>query len=214
VREKMTEDINEIFKKAEDEMYKHKLSESMSMRSNMIEIIMSTLFEKSDRELLHSKRVSSLAVSIAEELDLSKDKINQLRTAGLMHDIGKIGIEEKILNKDSSLNDSEWKEIMRHPEIGYRILSSVNEFSEIAELVLSHHERWDGTGYPRGLCGEDICIEARIIALADSFDAMTSDRPYRKAFSEKEAVIEIEKNANKQFDPRISKVLIEKVLKK
>ncbi|MEI6602227.1 MAG: HD domain-containing phosphohydrolase [Clostridia bacterium] len=214
VRQKMTEDINEIFKRAEDDMYKHKLSESMSMRSNTIELIMRTLFEKSNREMLHSKRVSSLCVAIAEELALNKDEINQLRTAGLMHDIGKIGIDENILNKDSSLQTMEWNEIVRHPEIGYRILSSVNEFSEIAEFVLSHHERWDGTGYPRGLIGEKICLQARIIAVADAFDAMTSDRPYRKALNIEEAVLEIKKNAATQFDPNIAGIFIEKVLNK
>jgi|GEM_PF-548356 len=214
VRQKMTEDINDIFKRAEDDMYKHKLSESMSMRSNTIELIMRTLFEKSNREMLHSKRVSSLCVSIAEEMALNKDEINQLRTAGLMHDIGKIGIDENILNKDSSLQTLEWNEIVRHPEIGYRILSSVNEFSEIAEFILSHHERWDGTGYPRGLKGEKICLQARIIAVADAFDAMTSDRPYRKALNIEEAVLEIEKNAAVQFDPNIAGLFIKRVLKK
>ena len=214
VRGKMTEDINDIFKKAEDDMYKNKLNESMSLRSNTIEIILQTLFEKSNREMFHSKRVSSIAVSIAEQLHLSKDEINQIRTTGLMHDIGKIGIDEGILNKESSLSDVEWEEIKRHPEIGYRILSSVNEFSEISEFVLSHHERWDGSGYPRGLNGENICLQARIIAVADAFDAMTSERSYRKPLSEEDAIFEIENNSNKQFDTKIVKIFIERVLER
>ncbi|MEI6578104.1 MAG: HD domain-containing phosphohydrolase, partial [Eubacteriales bacterium] len=119
-----------------------------------------------------------------------------------------------ILNKAKKLRNDEWTELRRHSEIGYRILSSVNEFSEIADCVLEHHERWDGTGYPRGLAGADISLQARVITIADAFDAITSDRSYRKALSEKEAIIEITSCAGKQFDPEIVSVFIEKVLLK
>lgn len=147
-------------------------------------------------------------------MNLDKDNVNQLRTAGLMHDIGKIGIEDKILNKDGKLNNHEWLEIKRHPEIGYRILSSANEFSKLADCVLEHHERWDGKGYPKGIDGLSISLQARIIAIADAYDAMTSERAYRKALSIEEAIAELRKYSGTQFDPEIVKVFIEKVMGK
>jgi len=124
--------------------------------------------------------------------------------------LGKIGIDKKILNKIEKLNSDEWNEVERHPEIGYRILGSVYEFSEIAEYVLEHHEKWDGKGYPRGLKGEEISIQARIISVADAYDAMTSDRSYRTALSIEKAITEIKKCAGTQFDPEIAKIFIEK----
>ena len=185
------EGIQVIFKETEDQMYTNKLFESSSIRSKTIDLIMSTLYEKNEREMFHSERVSEICDAIASNMNLDKDAITQIKVAGLMHDIGKIGIDEKILNNPNKLNYDEWKEIKRHPEIGYRILSSVNEFSETANYVLEHQERWDGKGYPRGLKGMEISIPARIIALADAFDAMTSERNYKKALNEEEAILEI-----------------------
>jgi len=208
------QDIVDIFKNAEDYMYRHKLYESTSIRNKTIDIIMNTLYEKSNREMLHSKRMSEICEKIAIGMNFDKDNINQIRIAGLMHDIGKIGIDEKILNKPSKLNNDEWKEIRRHPEIGYRILSSSNEFSEISEYVLKHHERWDGNGYPGKFKCEEISIQARIIAVADSYDAMTSDRPYRKALNVEEAIKEIERCSGTQFDPLVVDVFIERVINK
>jgi putative nucleotidyltransferase with HDIG domain len=204
--------MEEVFKEAEDDMYRHKLSESSSMRSKTIDLIMNSLFEKNSRESFHSKRVSELCVGIASSMGKDHDFINKIRIAGLMHDIGKIGIADSILNKVETLNNDEWHEIKRHSEIGYRILSAVNEFSELADCILEHHERWDGKGYPKGIAGDKISAEARIIAIADTYDAMTSDRPYRKAFSDREAVKEILLNAGTQFDPAIVKVFTDKVL--
>ena len=212
VKNFISEDINEVFGHAEDNMYKNKLYESSSMRSRTIDIIMNTLFEKNNREMLHSQRVSAICEAIASKMNFDKDDTNQLRLAGLMHDIGKIGIDEQILNKPMKLNGSERNEIHRHSEIGYRILSSVNEFSEIAEYVLAHHERWDGGGYPKGLKGDQIPLKARIISIADAYDAMTSTRTYREALSMKEAAKEIIRCSNTQFDADIAKIFVEKVL--
>ncbi len=212
VRNEPSEEINDIFKKAEDDMYRHKLVESSSIRSKTISLIMNTLYEKNGREMLHSKRVGELCEIIAQTINLDSNAVDQLRLAGLMHDIGKIGIEENILNKPSKLNRDERLEMKRHSEIGYRILSSVNEFSEIADFVLEHHERWDGKGYPQGLKGEEISLQARIIALADAYDAITSDRTYQKALSEEQAAAEIKRCAGTQFDPQIAEVFLEKVL--
>ncbi len=212
VKQETSEHIEEVFMKAEDDMYRHKLSESTSMRSKTIDLIMNTLFEKSNREMFHSNRVGSICEAIAENMSFTKDEINEVKLAGLMHDIGKIGISETVLNDSNKLNSEEWLEIKRHSEIGYRILGSVNEFSQIANYVLEHHEKWDGTGYPKGLKGDEISLQARIIAVADAYDAMISDRAYRKALSEDEAIAEIKKCSGTQFDPKVVKVLIEKVL--
>lgn len=205
--------MQDILKESEDYMYRHKLFESTSMRSKSIDLIMNTLYEKNRREMLHSKRVSNICEKIAIALNLSIDKVNQIRTAGLLHDIGKIGIDESILNSVGRLNADEWKEVMKHSEIGYRILSSANEFAEIAEFILEHHERWDGSGYPKGIKGLEIKRQARIITIADSFDAMTRERTYKDSLNLEEAISEIISCAGKQFDPDIAKVFVEKVIR-
>jgi putative nucleotidyltransferase with HDIG domain len=206
--------MEEVFKKAEDFMYRRKLYESSSMRYKTITLIINTLYEKNKREEEHSRRVGYLCKQIATALGLGQENINELQTAGLMHDIGKISVSEDVLNKDSSLSDSEWSEIKRHPEIGYNILRSVTEYASLAEYVLAHHERWDGKGYPKGLKGELIPLQARIIGLADSYDMMTSERPYGIRLSREEAVKEIIECSGKQFDPELVKVFIEKVFAK
>jgi putative nucleotidyltransferase with HDIG domain len=175
---------------------------------------MNALFEKSSRESQHSKRVSALCRAIAAEMNFEKDDINQIRIAGLVHDIGKIGIDEKILNKAGRLSDFEWSELKKHPEAGWRILSSMAEFSEIAKFVLDHHEKFDGSGYPNGLKGEEIPIEARIITVSDSYDAMTSRRSYRDAISKEEALKEIIRCSGTHFDPEVVDVFVKKVFPK
>ena len=135
-----------------------------------------------------------------------------LKTFGLMHDIGKIAIYEHLLNKSGTLSEDEWLEMKRHPEIGYRILSAVNDMSEIADLTLAHHENWDGSGYPKGLKGHQIPLESRMIQLADAYDAMTCDRPYRKALNPEVAVGEIVRSSGRQFDPELSRIFVEEVL--
>jgi HD-GYP domain-containing protein (c-di-GMP phosphodiesterase class II) len=147
-------------------------------------------------------------------MDFSEKNVNQIKIAGLMHDIGKIEIDEKILNKPDKLSKDEWERMQRHPEIGYRILSSINEFAAIANDILEHHERWDMKGYPRGLKGEEISLRARIIAVADAFDAMTTSQVFGKTLSEDEAINEIRSCAGTQFDPAVAQVFIEKVLGK
>ena len=200
-----------VFKKAEDYMYRRKLPESASMRNKTVKVIIKTLYEKSEREQKHSARVSHLCGALGTALDLSVEDISELRTAGLMHDIGKIILDDRILDKASSLSEVEFCEFQRHAETGYRILSSVNEFAPLAEYVLAHHERWDGKGYPKGLQGAEIPLQARILAVADTYDAMTSDRPYRKALSNDAAIKEIKGNAGTQFDPDIARVFLEHI---
>jgi diguanylate cyclase (GGDEF)-like protein/PAS domain S-box-containing protein/putative nucleotidyltransferase with HDIG domain len=208
------EDLIKVLKTAEDYMYKNKIIENEGMRANTISTIINTLHEKNQREEQHSQRVSEICQKIGQALDFSELEVNKLKVVGLLHDIGKIAIEEGILNKPGKLTEQEWAEIKRHPDIGYRILSSSREMLELADCILAHHERWDGTGYPKGLKGEVIPRVARIIALADSYDAMVSERPYRNALSEEEVIAEFRKNAGTQFDPEITRIFIEQVLVK
>jgi len=211
-KENENQNIQDIFKSAEDSMYRQKLGESSSIKSKTIDLIMNTLYEKNPREQLHSKRVSETCEFISQSMNLSEADSQQMKIAGLMHDIGKIGIDEHVLNSTGLLNHDEWEEIRRHSEVGYRILSSCNEFAEIAESVLEHHERWDGKGYPKGLQGEEISLAARIIAIADSFDAMTGERTYKSSLSVDEALEEIMKCAGTQFDPNITKVFVKRLI--
>ncbi|NTW96796.1 MAG: diguanylate cyclase [Erysipelotrichaceae bacterium] len=197
------QDMLQVVINAENHMYQLKSYESASMRHNTIELIMKALFEKNQREKYHSDRVSFISKTLAIKAGLSKDEVKRIQTAGLMHDIGKIGISETILNNPSKLSEQDFLEIQKHPEIGYRILNASSDFNIISEDVLQHHERWDGKGYPKGLKGEEISIVARIIALADTYDAMISDRAYRKAYSKEYALAEIEKCSGSQFDPKL-----------
>ncbi|KNZ41983.1 hypothetical protein AKG39_09080 [Acetobacterium bakii] len=206
------EDIQEIFKKAEDDMYRHKLYESSSTRSKSIELIMNNLYERSHQEMRHSKSVAKMCEAMGTKLHFNKAAVDEIKMAGLMHDIGKMGIDEKLLNRSAPSAEDEYKVIRKHPEIGYRILSASNEFSEMAKYVLEHHERWDGKGYPKGLKDQEISLQARIIAVADAFDSMTNKKCSQKSFSRAEAIDEIKKNMGTQFDPDIAKLFLEKCL--
>lgn len=201
--------FDEVFKAAEDEMYKTKLFEFSSNRSETIKTILNTLYVKNPREELHSRRVSGYCQRIGEVLHLRPDEINLLRNMANLHDIGKIAIDDSILNKTEPLTPEDWQEIRKHPEIGYRLLVSSTEHAEIAQDILYHHERWDGSGYPKGLIGEEIPFFSRIIAIADAYDAMTSERPYRHALLHTQAIEEIRKNLGTQFDPVIAQKFID-----
>lgn len=192
-----------IFTRAENAMYRVKIYERSSSRSQSIHIIMNTLFEKSEREMMHSKRVGEIAARIALTMKYDDDFVNQIKTAGFLHDIGKIGIAEEILNKAGRLENSEWEEIGKHPEKGWRILGHSEEYFELADIILHHHEWWDGSGYPHKIGGLAIPVQARIIAVADAFDAMTEPRTYKQTMSKTEAVVELKKCAGTQFDPDV-----------
>lgn len=201
--------IQDTMKAAEDDMYAHKLFEVSSHRNETIKTILKTLHEKNPREEKHSARVSKICAQIGSALGMKNEEIALLKAISNLHDIGKIAIDDAILNKPGKLDEKEWEQIKRHPEIGYRILSTSPEYAEIAQDILSHHERYDGRGYPRGIKGESIPIRARIISVADSYDAMVSERPYRKPLSHEEAIEEIRRNLGSQFDPKIGQLFIE-----
>ena len=156
----------------------------------------------------HSKKVSEYAVALAEALNLEPLEINKLSTCALLHDIGKIGISDEILTKQGELTAEEWEAIKTHPQLGATIVSHVGNLAPYVLGILHHHERYDGSGYPQGLKGEEIPLEARILAIADAFAAMTSERPFSNALPHEEALEEIKRGAGKQFDPKLAKVFL------
>jgi len=156
----------------------------------------------------HSDRVTHYAVKVAREMKLSESEVRNIEYASLIHDIGKIGIQEAILSKRGKLSDTEYEILKMHPLIGESIITPVKFLNGIAPLILYHHERFDGKGYLEGLSGEKIPLGARIISVADAFDAMTSDRPYRKGFTEEDARRELEKESGRRFDPEVVKAFL------
>ena len=207
------EKLSDVVRKAEDSMYRRKMTESKSMRSRTVDAIMRTLHEKNPREADHSVRVSDICRRIGRALGFTDAQVNTLYLVGYLHDIGKIALEEEILNKPGRLTDEEFDAVRRHPEIGWRILRSSYEVEEIADAILAHHERWDGKGYPKRLRGEEIPVYARIVAVADSYDAMTGVRTYRRSISPQQAAEEIARCAGKQFDPAVAQAFVGVVFK-
>lgn len=156
----------------------------------------------------HSIRVAHLSCEIASEMGLDEEIINRIHISGHLHDIGKIGISDKILNKEESLENWEYERLKEHSEIGYNIVKEIKGFEEISKIILYHHEWYNGNGYPKGIKVNDIPIESRIISVADAFDAMVSDRAYRKALSIDEAIARLIKGKGSQFDPKIVDIFL------
>ena len=170
---------------------------------------LSTIVEASDPYTAgHSAKVTEIAIKIAQEMGLRDGEINTLRIAGLLHDVGKVGIPGSVLNKPSELTQAEWLMIQAHPVVSAQTAERVAAFKDAVPIIRHHHERWDGSGYPDGLKGEGIPPLARILAVADGFEAMTSARPYRGARTEGEALAELEKGAGTQWDPEVVKVFL------
>jgi HD-GYP domain-containing protein (c-di-GMP phosphodiesterase class II) len=208
IKSNLESNSKDTIKIAENIMYKRKLVEGRSMRNHAIQGILKTLTDKYIDEKTHSERVSQICQAIGNAMGMNKDDVQELKMAGLLHDIGKISIPDAILDKTSSLTQDEYAIIKTHPEISYQILRAADEYSDLATYALSHHERFDGKGYPKGLKGEKIPLFSRIIAVADAYEAMTANRPYRKALSSSFAQSELQKNANTQFDGSIVTVFL------
>ncbi len=204
--EKNAENINiaDVMNLAEKRMYRNKLMEDKSSRGATISSLSRTLHEKHSETEEHTLRIRNLSLQLGKRLKLTQDKLDELELLALLHDIGKIGIPDHILLKPSKLTDEEWHIMKTHTEIGYRIAQSTPELSHIASGILAHHEKFDGTGYPNGLKGEQIPISSRIINIVDSFDVMTHQRVYKQAFSTDYATKEIIKCSGTQFDPLIA----------
>lgn len=202
----------EVLTLADNNMYKEKLRYGKLMRSQTIEVVLKNIHLKYDQEQIHTERVSEYCEAIARAMGLGEKAVQDVKTAGVLHDIGKIMIPPALLNKPGRLTEEEFEVVKRHPEISYQILKSVDEYAGVAEDVLHHHERLDGTGYPEGLSGGEIPLNARIIAVADAYEAMTAKRPYHRPKSREEAVAELRRCAGSQFDPAVVAVFVEKVV--
>ncbi len=208
VKTKISQDINQTIKNAEELMYKRKLVNNRSLHSSILNSIKATMTEKSNITKEHAQRLAYYTSKIAQKLNLNQEDISNLLLFSELHDLGKFGIDDTILKKDRKLSEEEWSEMKKHPEKGYRIAMSIKELEPIAELILSHHEKWDGKGYPRNLHGENIPLLSRILSVVDAYDAMTNDRPYRKAMTKQQAMREISDCSGSHFDPFIADIFL------
>lgn len=205
------DDLQECFRSADERMYQNKLQKSKGVRNSIIVSLQKTLSEKSIETERHAERLRNLALNIGRSLGMPTVQMDDLALLASLHDIGKIGIPNHILCKAGQLTPGEWKVMMKHPDIGYRILQSVPDLAHIAKSVLAHHERWDGKGYPLGLKQDEIPLIARIIAIVDAYDAMTHKRVYKEALRPEEALTEIERCAGTQFDPGLVRIFLERM---
>ena len=210
VKHSPEESLHGALTSAEEAMYQAKLFDSPKAKERALDRIIRMYQEKNKLEGVRVERLAQAVNILADALGFSGEKREILRQAGFLHDIGKIAIDSTTFIKEGKLNSREWQNVRRHSEIGYRILSTVGELAGMAEYVLYHHEKWDGKGYPKGLKGDDIPLESRILAIVDAYEAMTSQRPYREPLPEQEALAELEKYAGSQFDPELVRLFVEK----
>lgn len=206
------ESIHEVLREAEQLTYRRKLMIEKSFRSSVINALLATLAAKSEETEEHAERLQHYCGRLGKLLSLSNKELDEMSLFAMLHDIGKVGINDAILRKPGTLTEAEWLEMKKHPEIGFRIAQNNVDLAPISEYILSHHERWDGKGYPRGLCGEEIPILARVLAVVDAFDAMTNERIYSKPRSAQTAAQEILRCAGSQFDPKIAQMFVSEVL--
>ena len=200
--------LRNTFRKADNRMFSDKLHRSAKIKRQLVNTLTAALAERDSTTKKHAERLQKLCPDLGKRIGLSSRDQDELALLARVHDLGKVGIPDSILFKRGPLTPEERAIMQEHPEKGYRIASSSPELAPIARLVLCHHERWDGQGYPLGLKGEDIPLECRILALADTYDAMTSDRPYRKAMSQSHALAEIKRCIGTQFDPQLAEEFI------
>ncbi|MBO8158762.1 PAS domain S-box protein [Thermosyntropha sp.] len=201
VRDICNINMQDLFRQADNGMYREKLHSGQSTRSSIVQTLTKALEARDFITEGHGERMQDLVVAVAEAINLSENRINDLRLFAQFHDIGKVGIPDSILFKPAPLTEEEYEIMKGHSEIGYRIALSAPELVFIADWILKHHEWWNGKGYPLGLKGNEIPLECRILAIADAYDAMTNDRPYRRAMSHEKAVEELRRCAGIQFDP-------------
>ncbi|MFA6801772.1 MAG: diguanylate cyclase, partial [Acholeplasmataceae bacterium] len=210
-RNNRIQNVQTFISSVEKVLIKNKSIKEKSHYSQRIASILEILTTKYEDEKEHSKQVRNICGKIGEVLGLSEKQINELKLSGHLHDIGKIAIPEEILHKPAKLTEDEYEIVKTHAEIGYRILNSVEEYQNVAIATLHHHERYDGFGYPKGLKGEDIPLFSRIICIVDAYEAMVSDRVYRKALGKSFAIEELKRCSGTQFDPFIVDVFIEHI---
>lgn len=200
--------LEKTFKEADDQMYKDKLHKGASARSQIIDALLVALGERDFITQGHVERLAEMCEKVGQKVGLSSRQINDIVLLSRVHDLGKVGIPDNILFKEGPLTEEEWEVMRRHSEKGYRISLSSPDLSSVADLTLKHHESWDGSGYPLGMKGKDIPVECRILAIADAYDAMTNERPYKRTKTKEEAIAELKRCAGKQFDPELVEVFL------
>ncbi|SMD05483.1 HD domain-containing phosphohydrolase [Sporomusa malonica] len=200
--------VESVFKTADNNMYRQKLHQSQSVRGSIVQTLMKALEVRDHITEGHADRLSILMEMMGQHLSLPKGTISDLRLFAKFHDIGKVGIPDSILKKPGKLTEDEMNIMRQHCEIGFRIAKSSPDLEPIADWVLKHQEHWNGKGYPLGISGEEIPIQCRILSIVDAYDAMTSDRPYRKAMSSEDALAEIRRCSGTQFDPVLAEKFI------
>ena len=200
-----------VLNKAINNMHKNKLLEKKSGKNKVLNNTLTILNTKSQETAEHAIRMSALAQRLGDKLGLSNEELDNLSLLATLHDVGKTFIPEKILNKPGSLNDKEWQLIKEHPIKGFNIASAIDDFSCIAEEILYHHELWDGDGYPKKLKREEIPLLSRIISIVDSYDVMTSERPYSKPISKEAAIQELQDCSGTQFDSDLVEVFVKTI---
>lgn len=195
-----------LYQEADNNLYQHKLLKEKSSKSGLVKTLMKTLEAKDYITEGHADRMTVLAEKLGSAIGFSQSQLDRIRLLTKFHDLGKVGIPDSILKKPGALNKEEWQVMKTHTMIGERIASTMPELKEISRLILRHHEYWDGTGYPSQIKGEKIPIECRVLSIVDAYDAMTNERPYRKAITMEEALAEIKRCAGTQFDPNLTPI--------
>lgn len=197
---------------AEEYMYQQKALDYKSFHSSLLISIKNTMYEKSYETEQHAERLAQQSLKLGQLMNMSDEDLVALQLFATVHDIGKISIDQNILTKKDPLTDEEWRQIRKHPETGYRIANSSPGLMHVADLILCHHEWWDGSGYPGGLKEEQIPLGSRILAVVDAYDAMTHDRSYKKALSKEEAIKELKLFSGTQFDPQLVRLFIKHIV--
>jgi diguanylate cyclase (GGDEF)-like protein len=195
--------LKDLFKDADNNMYLKKLYYTQNVRSTIVNTLINTLKTRDLTTERHVTRLEKLLADMASLIGLPESTTSDLSLLAKFHDIGKVGVSDSIIFKKGPLTSEEWIEVKRHCEIGYRIALSASDLIPVADWILKHHEWWNGDGYPLGIKGEEIPIECRILAITEAYEAMTSVRPYRRAFSHGEAVAELLRHSGTQFDPEL-----------
>lgn len=213
IADRGTADIALLFKEADDSMYREKLHQQPSARSEIVNVLLRMVEARDFSATGHGARMQHLAAELAAALGLKEQDSNDIKLLAKFHDVGKVGIADTILFKPGKLNRDEYTAMKRHAEIGFRIAKSIPDLAPIADWIYKHHEWWNGAGYPLGLQGGEIPAPCRILAIVDAFDAMTSDRPYRPAMATEAALEELEKCSGNQFDPEYVKCFIDLIRK-